>query len=431
MRTFLLFLLLCVSVGKISAQQDSNALSDAEKIYGLSKFWSEAKYNFVFYDRIGFDWDSLYRATIPEVLSAGTVAEYYDILIRFAVRLGDGHTGIGMPQKLSAQYFHRVPMHFELIGKQVYVKTIGNDRILDSGIGIGDEIIAVNETPVLQYVDQKIAPYISTSTPQWLQAMVYDKGYLTQGHREQPLKLTVKDCSGRIKNHTFPRDMEWEKSIYKSPEHFGFKVLEGNVGHLTLRRFWGEDFENKFAEVYPEICKTDGLIIDIRYNDGGNTAFANLILQNLTSKPFYGSAWSTRIYKPAFASWGYPEEWYAAEPQEIEPKTEDVYTKPVVVLIDHETFSAGEDFCIAFRNMERGVLIGRPTGGSTGNPIFFNLPGGGWARICSKKDTYPDGTEFVGIGVLPDIEVEPTLESLINGDDLHLKKALQTIKGGL
>jgi hypothetical protein len=34
---------------------------------------------------------------------------------------------------------------------------------------------------------------------------------------------------------------------------------------------------------------------------------------------------------------------------------------------------------------------------------------GGSARICTKKDTYPNGKEFVGYGIKPDIEVKRTL----------------------
>ena len=43
--------------------------------------------------------------------------------------------------------------------------------------------------------------------------------------------------------------------------------------------------------------------------------------------------------------------------------------------------------------------------------LALQLPGGGRANICSKRDTYPDGRDFVGVGIAPDIVVEPTVEN--------------------
>jgi hypothetical protein len=56
------------------------------------------------------------------------------------------------------------------------------------------------------------------------------------------------------------------------------------------------------------------------------------------------------------------------------------------------------------------------------------LPGGGNARICSKRDTYPDGREFVGIGIQPDKVVRPTLADLRAGRDTVLEAALKELK---
>ena len=108
--------------------------------------------------------------------------------------------------------------------------------------------------------------------------------------------------------------------------------------------------------------------------------------------------------------------------------SKDIYSKPVVVLTDAGTFSAAEDFCVAFRNMKRGKLIGTTTGGSTGNPLEISLPGDVHAMICTKKDRYPDGTIFVGVGIIPDIEVKETVDSFLQEKDLVLEKAVQLLK---
>jgi len=52
------------------------------------------------------------------------------------------------------------------------------------------------------------------------------------------------------------------------------------------------------------------------------------------------------------------------------------------------------------------------------------LPGGGGGRICSKRDVFPDGREFVGVGVAPSIEVRQTVAGLRTARDPVLERAL-------
>jgi len=108
-------------------------------------------------------------------------------------------------------------------------------------------------------------------------------------------------------------------------------------------------------------------------------------------------------------------------------KDRRIYEKPIVLLISNKTGSAAEDFAMLFDQVKRGELIGQPTGGSTGQPMISTLPGGGTLRICVRKDTYPDGKEFVGVGIQPTILSEQTIESFLNGEDSVMKKALEII----
>lgn len=78
----------------------------------------------------------------------------------------------------------------------------------------------------------------------------------------------------------------------------------------------------------------------------------------------------------------------------------------------------------AFRAIRRGPVVGEATGGSTGNPLAFPLPGGGWARVCSKHDVGPDGTEFVGVGLRPDVAVPATAADVRAGRDAALAATL-------
>ncbi|MBO9657311.1 MAG: peptidase S41, partial [Chitinophagaceae bacterium] len=52
-------------------------------------------------------------------------------------------------------------------------------------------------------------------------------------------------------------------------------------------------------------------------------------------------------------------------------------------------------------------------------------PGGGAARVCTKQDMYPDGREFVGYGIKPDIEVKRTLNDYLEKKDPVMERALK------
>lgn len=68
------FSLILLITGLSLQAQMPNTLSPQQKVYGLSKFWQEVNYNFVFYNRVDRkEWDSLYQAMIMEVQASQTI----------------------------------------------------------------------------------------------------------------------------------------------------------------------------------------------------------------------------------------------------------------------------------------------------------------------------------------------------------------------
>ena len=81
-----------------------------------------------------------------------------------------------------------------------------------------------------------------------------------------------------------------------------------------------------------------------------------------------------------------------------------IYEGPLQILISRNTMSAAEDFTAMFKGNKRGTLIGGPTNGSTGTPCMIPLRCGGRAQVVSVGYRLLDGTEFIGKGIMPDIE---------------------------
>lgn len=403
-------------------------LSDDEKVAGLSKFWSEVKFNFANFDLVpGLDWDALYLSYLPKVRQTKNTVEYYRTLMELCARLRDGHTDVFPPDALADEFSARPPFRTRLIDGRVIVRAVYDRKLRDQGVVPGVEILEVQGLPVKQYAEQRVMPYQSSSTEQERLEDVYEFRLLW-GPRRELLEITFQDSQGRSFKRSIARVTAKEFADLNRTQSpvplMSFKMLPGNLGYLALNSFQDQKIDSQFAEAFDEIQKSDAIIIDIRNNGGGTSSIGFTILQYFTKEPFKTSRWKTRDYRPALRAWGQPERWYVSESDEWKPNVNKAYTKPVILLISPRTGSAAEDFAVAFDSMKRGQIVGEPTIGSTGQPLLITLPGGGSARICTKRDTYPDGKEFVGVGVQPNFLVQQTLADFRADRDTALEFAL-------
>ena len=119
---------------------------------------------------------------------------------------------------------------------------------------------------------------------------------------------------------------------------------------------------------------------------------------------------------------GYIPGWVVFEQGYIEP-AEGHYKGRIIILIDVTTGSAAEDMAAKLKAAENVKTIGEPTGGSTGTPMFYDLPGGGRLRLCTI------GTPLSGVGVQPDILVNRTIKGIAGSKDEILEAALRHLRG--
>lgn len=418
MKKIILLFGLVAIIGNAYSQVPEN-LTDEEKIYGLSKVWKEADKNFVFFDQVpSLDWDKTYQAYIPKVLETNSTYDYYKKLQEFCSLLNDGHTKVVVPWQLREVKEVVPPIKTELIDNKVIITEILNDTLKNQGLKKGMEIIEIDGINIHKYASTRVKPYVSYSTEQDMYVQVYDY-HLLKGDIEK--KVELKTNTGKV--YAISRKLTNAKS---NTPAFEFRKLNEETGYLKINRFWGENLDAKFDSIFKNIQSMPKLIIDVSENRGGSSGYANYVLSHFVDKPFETSRWKTLMYMPAWASSGLVStQWQDNAGDIVKPKEESKrYTKPIVVLISEKTYSAAEDFVSAFLNTERGVVIGRPTAGSTGNPIGFELPGEGGVQICSKRDYLSNGKEFVGYGIAPQIEIKKVIDKnhLINKGLEILKK---------
>ena len=404
-------------------------LSEDEKVAGLSKFWSEARFNFPFFARLpDLDWDRQYMDYLPQVRAAQTTADYYRVMMRFAATLHDSHTNVFPPKDLYDTFYASPLLRTQLVEGKVLVTKVFDPALEAQGVHVGAEIVSVDSQPVREYAESALAPYVSSSTMQDRNVRIFGH-QLLDGPKEVPVRLTLRDSNGEAKDLTVHRYCEpSSKCSQPGNDPAQFKMLPGNIAYLAVNEFEDDRGAKAMLENFATIAQAKGLIVDVRENGGGNSDNGYKILSMLTGKPYQGFSARTLDLKPAYRAWGAKPGWSSITPDEISPDAAHYFSKPVIVLISARTFSAAEDFVLVFDAMHRGKLVGETTAGSTGQPLPFQLPGDGSARICTLDVTYPDGRVFEGVGIPPQVKVSQTITDIRQGKDAALERAVEILR---
>ena len=433
----------CVLMSPLAAQ-DTPAkppdLSDAEKLYGLSLIWQEANYNFAFFDQVpDLDWDSAYRASVPRVLETGSTYEYYQELKRFVALLEDGHTSVWLPDP--DRQFESYPWVLtHNVEGRVLVANVG--RRLEEEIPVGSVIETIDGEPAAARALQLWLPYIFSSTDHYRRDQALARAL--HGPPNQPVRIVYVTPQGERRELTLARDRgtredEWLLPTRSTRPRFELRWLDDGIAYVALNTFNDEGVVSDFEGALSELYRAKALIVDVRLNGGGSSGNGYAIAAYLTDDTLRTSAWRTREHVASYKAWGQWSERYkeyhamkawrdGGTHDDVAPAKGRRVIVPTVVLQEHETFSAAEDFLVAIDAIPHITTLGRLSGGSTGQPLMIELPGGGRAQICTKRDSYPDGREFVGYGIAPDVVVEATVADVQAGRDPQLERAAELLR---
>jgi len=407
----------------------SEQLSEDQRIAGLSKFWSEVKFNFVYTSTLKeLNWDAVYLQYLPRVRAATSTFEYYKVMLEMGALLKDGHTGIIPPTPLYASHLTVAPFKTQLIEGKVIIVDVVDMALRQQGVLPGVEIVRINQAPVKDWAIKNTAPYASASTPQDLESRIFIDLFLVGDKADKP-QIELRNADGKTWTVEIERiSFGQRRKELGSPPAFSWKLLPGNVAYVALNSFGDDTAAVEYMKNFAEISKARAIIFDVRQNSGGNGSVGYKILATITEQDFATSRAETRDYKPSYRAWGRKDSNFVFEPYREKANKLMQFKGEVLVLTSAQTYSAAEDFTVAFDTMKRGTIVGEATGGSTGQPLMFDLPGGGSARVCTKKDSYADGKPFVGVGVQPNIVVHPKLADFRENRDTVLEAALALIK---
>jgi carboxyl-terminal processing protease len=396
-------------------------ITEDEKIAGLSRLWMEVKINFPNFALVpDLDWDKTFIDNIPKVRATTSTYEYYRVLQSMVALLHDGHTDVFMPKDITKRQ-GAPPLRLEVIDHRVFVAAVESPSLDSLGVSRGLEIVSIDGTPLPAFVARERAPYVSSNSPQHTEVLRYTYGLLA-GDRETPVTVGFRRPTGAEFTLRLTRSGYTKVTSLPAME---FRQLPGNLAYLAINTFGDPAIEEPLLAAWPAVLASDGLIIDVRQNDGGSGLIAYAILGYLSPVAIPLPQWKSRQYVPTLRAWGTAGSWYTADKQTAPGQPSAYYGKPVVLLTGPRSISATDVFAETFRAMERGTIIGEPTGGTTGDPVGFALPGGGFGRVSTSANV---GTDLVGRGVQPQLLVPRTVEDFLANRDAALEAAVTELQ---
>jgi tricorn protease len=254
----------------------------------------------------------------------------------------------------------------------------------------GDYVLAVNGQPI----DVTKAPWAAFSglDNKTVELTVNSKPSMDGARRV--LVQTIAD-------ETRLRHLAWIEMNRKRVD----EATNGRVGYIYVPST-GTDGQTELVRQFSAQFNKEGLIVDERFNSGGQ--IPDRFIELLNRKPL--AFWAVRDGKnwqwPMYANFG-----------------------PKVMLINGWSGSGGDAFPDYFRKAGLGPLVGMRTwGGLIGISGAPSLVDGGNITVPTFRMYNPDGTWFKeGHGVDPDVEVKDDPAQLAKGIDPQLERGIQEV----
>ena len=336
-----------------------------------------------------YDIDSLYRSFASRIEADVMTKTDYGLLLReYFAALNIGHAGI-MLSLHSAEYYPTI------VENRIFINN-PNQHFTNSGFCDKDEIVAINNIPIDQYIDS-LKKYSSASTDAY-------KTHITQCRIFTSFTNSLMCYDVRRKGDTLKLKLPLTSSILSNTPKAHYKILRDSIGYVCIESMMDNVVEN-FKQAYNQVCSLPYLIIDVRGNGGGNSNNGRLIAEYLLKEPQEHCVGGNITPQP------------------------NVYSGKLFLLTSNHTFSAAESFTIDLKESGYVTLVGEKTAGDTGcAPKDFTSKYGIWFRIPTRDPHFsPKGFPMEGVSVEPNHEVKQTVTDFFDDKDTAIEYVLNKL----
>lgn len=370
---------------------------ETEKFEVFNQAWSLLRDNFFDPKFNGVDWDEARHAYLPRVAGAATADEMRRIVRLMIGELNASHLGFtgGTPTSNGVGRlgltFDRAEYESSGRLKVTAVTTLGPAAITRA-INVGDVLVAVDGKPVGARVnlDELLANTIDRRVT------------LTMSTAGANRDVVIKPVNqGTEKNLLYRQWVEANRA-------YVLKRSGGRLGYVHMIDMGQGSLDQLFIDLDAENHSRDGVIVDIRNNNGG---FVNAYaLDALARMPYLRMSLRGLPTAPARVVLG-----------------QRALEKPTALVINQHSLSDAEDFTEGYRTMKLGPIVGEPTSGWIIYTWNTRLVDGSTLRLPRMRITAVDGTDMERHSRPADIEATRPIGETYTDKDTQLDAAIRSL----
>lgn len=413
------------------AQDDYSSLSYTAAFDALVK---DLRTRYVFTDVKKINWDAVVATIRPMIVQAEQTKdkEAFNLaMLKFTTLFHDGHFSVA--QDNAGDYFQAQTAggiglalgqtdNGEVIARYVIDKMPAQS----AGIKPGAQILQFNGKPIAQAVSDQPLLFLSESSP--APTLLQKLRYMTR----MPVGANVTiqfqnpgDSSPKSAQLTAIKERDsfaatsFLKGTKPDDTPIIFKVLPSGYGYIKITTFLPDPIlmthQWDWSLQQLQQLGVPGLIIDLRQNFGGWGDVADYFSGSFTKQKFtlnrsyQADPTGKLVYEGADTVYPSPVQWDA----------------PAAILVGPACASACEIMAAGFAHDPSHIVVGSyATAGVEAGVHPWTLPDNLYFQAPIDELQNPDGSVFLeGVGVVPNVKVPVTVQSLLSADDQELPAA--------
>lgn len=401
--------LLLLVFSQISAQTDS-ALSAKDRQKVFQNAWERIRDKYYDPKLNGVDWSAMRDKYQPLANAAQSDQQFYYVVKRMVGEIKDAHTRFLTPRE--ARDFKNQQgtgvgiLLGQIEGKTVVLYVLKDSLADQSGVKPGMTIETVDQRAVADLMPE-ILQNVGVSSSERAGKILAARRLL-EGEPGTNVALGLSDENGKRLEVVLTR-----KTIDNLPKSRA-KILDSGIGYISLNTFRGNAFE-VFKNELATIKETNGLIVDLRYNGGGNIVEVLKI---------------AGLFAPKDTSFG---EMFRRSQKTIPIKAlggdKPFYSAPLVILVNEFSASGSELFSGGLQEAGRAAVIGTQTCGCLlGINNGQEFTGGSVLQMSELGFRSAQKKVFEKIGITPDETVPVTIKFLLSPEDEDITEAENYLK---
>ncbi|WP_370089735.1 S41 family peptidase [Ekhidna sp.] len=403
-----------VGQGKVGQFEPKNENPDYEFIWKdenqrllpLFRYWNYIEYFYPYKYKTDQNWDDVLREMIPKFLEADTRLDFHLAMLELVVKVDDSHGGFITSLIDEMPYFTFPSVQLEVIEDQIVVtKIIDEAKASQDDLRVGDILVTVDGQTATKLHESHKKYIWGSNDAVKNRSITYS---LFMG-KTGTVPVTI-ERDGATQPKTVTLYKSSDLNAKKDPV-VKWKHISDSIGYVDLEHVVVGDVD----EIMGNLMDKSVIILDVRnYPRGVYRAISKYL--NPTDTTF---AIFTR------PDYSYPGKFVWSGESTCGSDNDDYYKGKVILLVNEKTQSHAEFTCMCFQTAPNVTIIGSQTAGADGNVTKLRLLDRYYSSLTGIGVYYPDRGETQRIGIVPDIEVKPTLNGIREGRDEVLAKAVE------